>query len=91
MNDTPLLVTLFLSLVSLFAIVRRKLNPVSSHGMLRRALNRRHFQIHSIPTVGPSAPILSYVGAYRFLHNAEDMLREGYHKVLRMVHNSVLA
>ncbi|EMD32089.1 hypothetical protein CERSUDRAFT_58933 [Gelatoporia subvermispora B] len=41
---------------------------------------RRRDPIHSIKTVGQSAPLLSYIGAYRFLINAEELLREGYHK-----------
>ncbi|EMD41691.1 hypothetical protein CERSUDRAFT_79328, partial [Gelatoporia subvermispora B] len=36
--------------------------------------------LHSIKTVGPSAPLLSYLGAYRFLNDAQEMLREGYTK-----------
>ncbi|KAK7686504.1 hypothetical protein QCA50_010102 [Cerrena zonata] len=33
-----------------------------------------------IPTIGPSVPLLSYFGAYRFVHEAKDMLNEGYAK-----------
>ncbi|PSR72585.1 hypothetical protein PHLCEN_2v11578 [Hermanssonia centrifuga] len=37
--------------------------------------------LRSIPTVGgPSAPLLSYIGSYRFLHHARAMLQEGYDK-----------
>ncbi|OCH84018.1 cytochrome P450 [Obba rivulosa] len=36
--------------------------------------------LRKIPTVGPSAPLLSYVGAYRFFHHARDMMHEGYMK-----------
>ncbi|KAI0638659.1 cytochrome P450 [Trametes polyzona] len=43
---------------------------------IRRRLN----PLHDIPTVGPSAPILSYIGAIRYLRDAESMLREGYQK-----------
>ncbi|EMD42271.1 hypothetical protein CERSUDRAFT_110800 [Gelatoporia subvermispora B] len=39
-----------------------------------------HDPINKIPTVGPSAPLLSYIGAYRFFRNARDMLQEGYVK-----------
>lgn len=35
-----------------------------------------------IPTVGgPSFPILSYIGAVRYLFHAPDILEEGYAKV----------
>ncbi|KZT73268.1 cytochrome P450 [Daedalea quercina L-15889] len=33
-----------------------------------------------IPTIGPSLPILSYIGALRFIFNARDTLQEGYDK-----------
>ncbi|KAI0071569.1 cytochrome P450 [Panus rudis PR-1116 ss-1] len=37
-------------------------------------------QLYDIPTVGPSAPILSYLGAFRFMKHAREMLQEGYQK-----------
>ncbi|TFK79819.1 cytochrome P450 [Polyporus arcularius HHB13444] len=44
-------------------------------------LVRRHFDpLRSIPTIGPSAPLLSYVGAIRYILNLEGMVREGYKK-----------
>ncbi|KZT70598.1 cytochrome P450 [Daedalea quercina L-15889] len=36
--------------------------------------------INRIPTVGPSLPLLSYVGAFRFVAHARKMLQEGYSK-----------
>ncbi|OBZ73434.1 Ent-kaurene oxidase [Grifola frondosa] len=36
-----------------------------------------------IPTIGPSAPLLSYYGVYKFLIHGPDMIREGYNKLLR--------
>ncbi|CAL1702454.1 unnamed protein product [Somion occarium] len=36
--------------------------------------------LSSVPTIGPSAPILSYIGAFRFVHHAVEMLNEGYQK-----------
>ncbi|CCL98068.1 uncharacterized protein FIBRA_00062 [Fibroporia radiculosa] len=36
--------------------------------------------LSSIPTIGPSLPLLSYLGAYRYYHNAREMLLEGYKK-----------
>ncbi|KAI0650914.1 cytochrome P450 [Trametes meyenii] len=44
-------------------------------------LVRRHLNpLNSIPTIGPSAPLLSYLGAIRYIRDAEGMLREGYQK-----------
>ncbi|KAH9923621.1 cytochrome P450 [Fomitopsis serialis] len=40
----------------------------------------RHCQIHAIPTVGPSLPIISYLGAWQYFRNAKDMLLEGCSK-----------
>lgn len=34
-----------------------------------------------LPTVGPSAPLLSYLGAFSYIRNAESMIIEGYEKV----------
>lgn len=38
-------------------------------------------QLCHIPTVGPSLPILSYLGVIRFVRDARNMLHEGYAKV----------
>ncbi|OBZ79757.1 Ent-kaurene oxidase [Grifola frondosa] len=38
--------------------------------------------IYSIPTIGPSAPLISYLGSYRFIRHGRKMLKEGYDKVL---------
>ncbi|KAI1791098.1 cytochrome P450 [Ganoderma leucocontextum] len=43
-------------------------------------VKRRSNPLYSIPTVGPSAPLLSYLGAFRYVINIEGMLREGYKK-----------
>ncbi|KAH9854862.1 cytochrome P450 [Lenzites betulinus] len=43
---------------------------------VRRRLN----PIHLLPTVGPSAPLLSYLGAFSYIRNAESMIIEGYEK-----------
>ncbi|KAI8989894.1 cytochrome P450 [Trametes punicea] len=45
--------------------------------LLRRRLDP---QINAIPTIGPSAPLLSYLGALRYLRDAEGMIWEGYKK-----------
>lgn len=37
-------------------------------------------QLRFIPAVGPTAPLLSYYGAYRFIRYADDVIREGYRK-----------
>lgn len=42
----------------------------------------KHTQLRHIPTEGGSSlPILSYVGAYHFLHDAAGILQQGYNKV----------
>ncbi|KAF8633024.1 hypothetical protein AX15_001616 [Amanita polypyramis BW_CC] len=33
-----------------------------------------------IPTIGPSLPLLSYIGAIRFLYNAAEMIQQGYER-----------
>ncbi|TBU42680.1 cytochrome P450 [Dichomitus squalens] len=43
-------------------------------------VRRRSNPLHSIPTIGPSAPILSWLGAFRYVYDTEGMLREGYKK-----------
>ncbi|OBZ73431.1 Ent-kaurene oxidase [Grifola frondosa] len=37
-------------------------------------------KLSHIPTIGPSAPLLSYYGVYKFLIHGPDMIREGYNK-----------
>ncbi|KAJ3488343.1 hypothetical protein NLI96_g2934 [Meripilus lineatus] len=36
--------------------------------------------LHAIPTIGPSAPGFSYIGAFSMLKHAKEMLHEGYLK-----------
>ncbi|KAH9837367.1 cytochrome P450 [Rhodofomes roseus] len=43
-------------------------------------LRWRNHPLSHIPTIGTSLPILSYVGAFRFIHHARDLLQEGYDK-----------
>ncbi|KAM5542434.1 hypothetical protein V8D89_003893 [Ganoderma adspersum] len=43
-------------------------------------LKRRSNPLYSVPTIGPSAPLLSYLGAFRYVIDTEGMLREGYKK-----------
>ncbi|OBZ79756.1 Ent-kaurene oxidase [Grifola frondosa] len=43
---------------------------------IRRLLN----PLNSIPTIGPSAPLLSYIGAFKYVRHGREMLREGYDK-----------
>ncbi|KAI0937289.1 hypothetical protein AcV5_005232 [Taiwanofungus camphoratus] len=43
-------------------------------------IRRRYDPLNSIPTIGPSAPLLSYLGVYRYFRHAQDMLHEGYEK-----------
>ncbi|KAH9834049.1 cytochrome P450 [Rhodofomes roseus] len=42
--------------------------------------------LYSIPTIGPSFPLLSYIGAYRYCKNAREVLQEGYakHKIFKV-------
>ncbi|EPT03391.1 hypothetical protein FOMPIDRAFT_1028682 [Fomitopsis schrenkii] len=39
-----------------------------------------------IPAIGPSLPLLSYIGAFKFVHHAQDILQEGYdnYKIFRV-------
>ncbi|KIL65470.1 hypothetical protein M378DRAFT_24043 [Amanita muscaria Koide BX008] len=37
-------------------------------------------KLRSIPTIGPSGSLTSYIGALRFLFHAQEMLQEGYNK-----------
>lgn len=37
-------------------------------------------QYKTVPTVGPSDPILSYLGALRFFRHGGEMIQEGYNK-----------
>lgn len=39
------------------------------------------FKLRSIPTVGPSGVLSSYIGAFKYIFNARDSLQEGYDKV----------
>ena len=41
----------------------------------------RYLQLPHIPTVGPSLPVISYLGALRFMSDNKAMLLEGYQKV----------
>ncbi|KZT08802.1 cytochrome P450 [Laetiporus sulphureus 93-53] len=43
-------------------------------------IHRRSNPLYSIPAVGFSAPLLSYIGAYKFTRNARELLQEGYEK-----------
>ncbi|PCH34274.1 cytochrome P450 [Wolfiporia cocos MD-104 SS10] len=49
-------------------------------------LRIRFDTLRTIPTIGPSAPVLSYIAAYKFLRNAQEVLQEGYnkHKVFKV-------
>ncbi|KAM6503786.1 Cytochrome P450 [Amanita muscaria] len=37
-------------------------------------------KLKSIPTIGPSGTLYSYIGAFRFLRHGREMLQEGYDK-----------
>lgn len=38
-------------------------------------------QYPDIPAIGYSAPLLSYIGAFRYFTHGRDMMQEGYDKV----------
>ncbi|PCH34176.1 cytochrome P450 [Wolfiporia cocos MD-104 SS10] len=46
----------------------------------------RTHPLYSIPTIGSSAPLLSYLGAWRYFREAREILQEGYskHKVFKV-------
>ena len=65
-------------------LLKRRSNPVSRPrigALSTRPLTFFIRQLYSIPTIGPSAPLLSYLGAFRYVIDTEGMLREGYKKV----------
>ncbi|KAF9482443.1 cytochrome P450 [Pholiota conissans] len=43
-------------------------------------LNSATYQLRHIPTVGPSGPISSYLGAIKYFQHGQDIVREGYEK-----------
>ncbi|CCL98543.1 uncharacterized protein FIBRA_00543 [Fibroporia radiculosa] len=43
-------------------------------------VRRRLDPLYSIPAVGPSWPLISYLGAFKFARHAREMLQEGYDK-----------
>ena len=47
-------------------------------------LNDSRFQLNTIPTVGFSDPILSYLSAVQYLFGGHRMLKEGYEKVISL-------
>ncbi|OBZ73430.1 Ent-kaurene oxidase [Grifola frondosa] len=66
MSDSSLLI-LALAVLPVILFLSSLLKPAN------RKLSR-------IPTIGPSAPLLSYYGVYKFLIHGPDMIREGYNK-----------
>ncbi|OBZ66897.1 Ent-kaurene oxidase [Grifola frondosa] len=47
---------------------------------LLSSLKPANRKLSHIPTIGPSAPLLSYYGVYKFHFHGPDMIREGYNK-----------
>ncbi|KAG6846599.1 hypothetical protein H0H93_012922, partial [Arthromyces matolae] len=39
-----------------------------------------HKQFNSVPAVGPTAPLFSYIGAFRFMFDSSKTIQEGYDK-----------
>ena len=86
MDDGQSLVYAILAALVAIHIIRWRSNPVRISEHHHTGVAAKTFtvvlQLNSIPTMGgPSAPILSYISAYNFLHNAKDILAEGYQKV----------
>ena len=87
--------TVLYGLLALFAIVYlwRWLYPAQSQvrtsfthdsdTLLKGGVVR---QLRHIPTIGPSAPILSYWGAVRYSIDGMSVAMEGYRKVKRLTH-----
>ncbi|PCH34535.1 cytochrome P450 [Wolfiporia cocos MD-104 SS10] len=59
---------------------------VAGFSFLYYFAQRRPNPLHSIPTIGFSAPFLTYLSAVRWLVDAQGMLQEGYakHKVFKI-------
>jgi len=55
-------------------------SAVFSVFVLTTLIRWRFHPLYSIPTIGPSFPLLSYLGAYRYCKNAREVLQEGYAK-----------
>ena len=82
---------LFAAVAAIFLVayfIKRRSNPVSHSRIVTpppvsgvNPFNALTQQLYSIPTIGPSAPLLSYLGAFRYVVDTEGMLREGYKKV----------
>ncbi|TFK90085.1 cytochrome P450 [Polyporus arcularius HHB13444] len=69
MFELPLYAYAFVGFLALFYLWRWKRNP-----------------LNAIPTAGgPSVPLLSYIGAFRFQRHSHELLLEGYRKYGRSV------
>lgn len=55
------------------------LEPFTPWNELTRTVQLKH-----IPAIGPSLPLLSYIGAFKFVRHAQGVLQEGYDKVRSM-------
>ncbi|KAH9942851.1 cytochrome P450 [Amylocystis lapponica] len=64
MQDTASILYALAAAICGFLLIERWFNPVYLF----------------YPTVGPSAPLLSFIGAFRFIHHAREMLEEGLEK-----------
>ena len=49
--------------------------------VMTRVFNNGGLQLRSIPTVGPSGILTSYMGAFMFHKHGKEMTQEGYDKV----------
>ncbi|TFK56599.1 cytochrome P450 [Heliocybe sulcata] len=48
--------------------------------LLFNFFNKDRRALDAIPTIGPSGPLVSYIGAFRYLYDAPGMIQEGYDK-----------
>lgn len=65
-------------------LVKWRLDPVRVLDMICEygRLMRTWIKLYHIPTVGgTSLPLLSYIGARRFVRQSKDIVQEGYRKV----------
>ena len=74
-----------ISVLLAVSYLRRRSDPVRLQVKFPAAqIHIPSLQIHAIPTVGPSWPLLSYLGAWRYFRDAKGMILEGCSKVSQL-------
>ena len=82
---SPLEMCGMISVLLAVSYLRRRSDPVRLQVKFPAAqIHIPSLQIHAIPTVGPSWPLLSYLGAWRYFRDAKGMILEGYSKVSQL-------